>query len=166
MSLLETLPMELEKIIIGYKNELEEYEKLKNHQIETIKSLFCPYIAHRLDEMRSLKVNIIFEDLKKVLLEENIINIKYQLPIYGSGHSNNNKFWDFNILKDDHSLINDLVIEEIVYSYLSNILFIKFEENHLKKIYTDDNTSECEEFDIDIDINDSDIGEVNWEDLI
>lgn len=115
MSLLNTLPIDLEKIIKTYKKEFENYEK-QYKKIDKILKDKCPY-----NDVLSVEVRISYQDLKDYLLKKNIIHLKIKIG------DMDDMLLDLDLLRDDDTMFDKLIIVDIVYSKISNRLFLKCE---------------------------------------
>jgi len=144
MSLLDTLPIELERIIADYKIEFEKYE----NQFNQITRLLDKSNNAMFNDCRSLKVDVAYVDLRDYLIKHNITYLKYQIGIFGKNHDNNYKFWDLDILRDDDSYLEDYNVSEIVYSLYANKLYLKFnvnnEEEEMEEYISSDSESDLD----------------------
>lgn len=134
---MDFLPKELENIIIGYKKDMEIYEK----QYDKISDMLG-----RFEPISSINIEMNYLDFKDYFFKNNLQHkLKFQVDIYGDGHPNNNNFWDLDIINDDDSLLHPFTVTEVFSSNFMGIIYLRFEEikadaNDIDMIEDMDNT--------------------------
>jgi hypothetical protein len=112
------IPIEIENIILDYKNELNKYEK----EFDKIEELLCTYNPNW------IKTDLNYLDFKEFLIKKNINTLRFQIKdLYGKNHINNNRFWNLNFHENNDEILKEYRIKYIIYSHINQIFYLKFE---------------------------------------
>lgn len=113
--MIKEIPLDIENIIMKYKKDFENYDnncKIIEKQIEIMtKTDNYKYKLYH----EPIKVNIYFENFKEILYKFNIKNIVCRI---------NNEMKKINIYNDEDFLLDNFIVEEVIYSYKLDYLFL------------------------------------------
>ena len=151
MSLLNTIPMELENIVLNYKEQFETYEKQFNKIEELIKNTTDL-------EIRGLQVNMLYEDLRDFIFKHDLLHLKVKIGYCENGDLKNLKFFDIDLIRDDDTMLEGYLVDEIIYSMISNTLFIK-----LNTTDNEEMSEDTEEEDVEMEIDYESDSSIDWE---